>query len=49
MQVCIAYIVKEVASFRGLGQLMGMARNRTHIQAPGREKKAACSLRRNWN
>ena len=29
MQVCVVYVVKEVASFQGLGQLMGMARNST--------------------
>ena len=29
MRVCVVYVVKEVASFRGLGQLMGVAGNRT--------------------
>ena len=28
-RVCVVYEVKEVASFRGFGQLMGMARNST--------------------
>ena len=27
--MCVVYIVKEVTSLRGLGQLMGVARNRT--------------------
>ena len=33
---CVAYVVKEVASFRGgdgLGQLMGMVSKRKHTQA----------------
>ena len=25
-RLCVVYVVKEVASFRGLGQLMGVAR-----------------------
>ena len=33
MRVCIVYVVMEVASFRGLSQLMGMARNRTRTRA----------------
>ena len=28
-RVCVVYVVKEVTSFRGLGQLMGVARKRT--------------------
>ena len=32
-RVCVVYVVKEVASFRGLGQLMGVARNRTRARA----------------
>ena len=28
-RVCVVYVVKEVASFGGLGQLMGVARKRT--------------------
>ena len=30
MRVCVVYVVKEVAIFRDLGQLMGMARNERH-------------------
>ena len=33
MRVCVVYVVKEVASFRVLGQLMGVVRNRTRAQA----------------
>ena len=33
MRVCVVYVVKEVTSFRGLGQLMVVARNRTRAQA----------------
>ena len=29
MQICIIYVVKEVASLREFGQLMGVAHNRT--------------------
>ena len=46
-RVCIVYVVKEVASFRGggVGQLIGVARNRTHAQAlQTSRKKAACSF-----
>ena len=32
-RLCIVYIVKEAASFRGLGQLMVMARNRMDDEA----------------
>ena len=35
-RVCVVYVVKEVTSSRGggaLGQLMGVARNRTRAQA----------------
>ena len=28
-QLCIVYVVKEVASLQGLGELMGVACNRT--------------------
>ena len=52
-RVCVVYVVKEVTSFRGLGQLMGVARNRTRARAlQSSIKKAACSftsLCRNWN
>ena len=33
MQVCIVYVVKEVASFWGLRQLMGVALTRVRAQA----------------
>ena len=50
MRVCVVYVVKEVASFGGLGQLMGVVRNRMHTRAlQTSRKKGACSLRRNWN
>ena len=55
MRVCIVYVhvhvVKEVALFRRLGQLMGMVHNRkrTTDQQEEKRKKAACSLCRNWN
>ena len=46
-RVCVVYVVKEVASFRGggggLGQLMGVARNRTRARAL-QTSEAACSL-----
>ena len=32
-RVCVVYVVKEVASSGGLGQLMGVARNRTRARA----------------
>ena len=32
-RVYIVYVVKEVASFQGLGQLMGVVRNRTRARA----------------
>ena len=37
-RLCVIYVVKEVTSFWGLGQLMGMAC-----------KRKLCRLRRNWN
>ena len=30
-RLCVVYVVKEVASFPGLGQLMGVARKRTRV------------------
>ena len=56
-RVCVVYVVKEVTSFRGparaLGQLMGVARNRTCARVlQSSRKKAGCSftsLCRNWN
>ena len=33
MQVCVVYVVKEVASFWGLSQLMGVAHTRVRAQA----------------
>ena len=44
MQVCVVYVVKEVASFRGLGQLMGVAHNRTHTQADKLHRPAGRKL-----
>ena len=32
-RVCVVYVVKEVTSFWGLGQLMGVVRKRTRAQA----------------
>ena len=33
-RLCVVYVVKEVVSFPGgLGQLMGVARKRTRVQA----------------
>ena len=32
-RLCVAYVVKEVASFRGLGQLMGVVRKITRARA----------------
>ena len=40
-QVCVVYVVKEVTSFRGLGQLMGVARKRTRIQTLQTSRKKA--------
>ena len=51
----IVYVVKEVTSSRGLGQLMGVARNRTLaqvLQTSTEQQKENCSftsLCRNWN
>ena len=33
MRVCVVYVVKEVASFWGLGQLMGVVHNRVRTRA----------------
>ena len=51
MRICIVYLVKNVASFQGLGKLMDMACNRTCTQAlqTSRKKEVACNLHRNWN
>ena len=38
-RLCVVYVVKEVASSRGLGQLMGVARKRT--RAPTHTTSAA--------
>ena len=35
--ICLVYVVKEVVSFPGLGQLMGVARNR--MVSPAAERK----------
>ena len=37
-RVCIVYVVKEVTSPRGLGQLMVVERNRTRAQASTERK-----------
>ena len=43
-RVCVVYVVKEVRHSRGLGQLMGVARNRTRTRAlQTSRKKTACS------
>ena len=50
MQVCIVYVVKEVASVRGARSINGAVCNITCAQAiQTSRKKAACSLDRNWN
>ena len=33
VQVCVVYVIKKVASFRGLGQLMGVVRKRICTRA----------------
>ena len=44
VRVCVVYVIKEVASFQGLGQLMDVVCKRTCTQALQiRRKKAACS------
>ena len=40
-RVCIVYVVKEVALFPGLGQLMSVARKRTCAQALQTSRKIA--------
>ena len=40
-RVCVVYVVKEVTSFRGLGQLMGVARKRTRALALQTSRKKA--------
>ena len=48
--ICVVYVVKEVASFRGLSQLMGMAHNRICTRALQTTKEeAAVVYMRNWN
>ena len=47
MRVCVVYIVyvvKEVASFQGAGQLMGVARNRKRARASSStdQQKESC-------
>ena len=39
MRVCVVYVVKEVTSFPGLGQLMGVVGNRTRAQTRAAERK----------
>ena len=40
-RVCVVYVFKEVASFRGLGQLMGVAHDRTHTRDQQKESCVA--------
>ena len=41
-RLCVVYVVKEVASFRGggLGQLMGVARKRTRVRGSSSYRQA---------
>ena len=48
-RVCVVYVVKEVTSSRGLGQLMGVARKERAIKLYTPAERKLCSLRRNWN
>ena len=48
-RLCVVYVVKEVTSFPGARQLMGVARKRTHDQALQTSERKLCNLRRNWN
>ena len=41
-QVCIVYVVKEVTSFMGLSQLMGMVRKGTRAQATDQQEQCKC-------
>ena len=41
MRVCIVYVVKEVTSFQGLGQLMGVERKRTRARDQQKESCVA--------
>ena len=38
-RLCVVYVVKEVASFPGLGQLMGVARKTTRYRLAGKDVK----------
>ena len=38
MRVCVVCIVKEVASSKGLNQLMGVWRKRMHAQATNQQE-----------
>ena len=40
-QLCVVYVVKEVTSFRGLGQLMGVVRKRMRARALQTSRKKA--------
>ena len=46
-RVCVVYVVKKVESFRGLGQLMGMACKRTYTQATDQQEE--CKTATNTN
>ena len=41
-QVCVVYVVKEVTSFLGLSQLMGMVHKRTRAQATDQQEQCKC-------
>ena len=43
-RLCVVYVVKEVASFPGARQLMGVARKRTRDQALHTSRKKAVEL-----
>ena len=45
--MCCTYVVKKVESFRGLGQLMGVARKRTYARATDQQEE--CKTATNTN
>ena len=44
---CVVYVVKKVASFRGLGQLMGVACKSTHTRATDQQEECKTSTNTN--
>ena len=48
-RVCVVYVVKEVTSFRGLGQLMAWRVKERTLKLYRPAERKLCSLRRNWN